>query len=186
MNATCQDIYPLIRLVHHRWNIPIIAELDRESGAKFITLVNRLGVSRASLSKSLEHLIELGIVVRNPGHGHPMRPEYLLSERGAAIGPDCQSLMRIVRRRNEVDIALRKWTLPLVAAIGERNLRFNELRSALQEATPRAITIGLKVLLHQRWAARTLIDDYPPTAGYELRPKGQNILACVDGLCRTV
>jgi DNA-binding HxlR family transcriptional regulator len=173
---------PLIELVHHRWNIPVIAELCRLSGAKYVTLVNSLGVSRASLSASLNDLIDQGLVRRNPGHGHPMRPEYLLTEDGLAIGEHCLSLAQLVRRRKETDLAFRKWTLPLVAAIGDDVRRFHEVRDVLLGATPRAITIGLKSILERRWAVRTLIDDYPPAAGYELMPKGQRILACVSGL----
>lgn len=176
------DLDSLINLVHHRWNIPIIAELHRRSGVKFITLVSHLPVGRASLGVSLEHLIDLRLVTRNTGHGHPMRPEYLLTKKGVAIGDDCLALMRIVQRRNEVDLAFKKWTLPLVAAIGQDTLRFNELRSVLRDATPRAIAIGLKSLLRQRWAARTLIDEYPPAAHYVLKSKGQRVFACVAGL----
>ena len=121
----------LISLVQHRWNIPVIAELYRHSGTKFVTLINHLSVSRASLTASLGHLIDLGLVERNTGYGHPMRPEYLLTKDGTTIGADCCSLMRIVRRRDELDLAFRKWTLPLVAAIGQQNLRFNELRARM-------------------------------------------------------
>ncbi|TDJ29614.1 MAG: transcriptional regulator, partial [Gammaproteobacteria bacterium] len=85
---------------------------------------------------------------------------------------------------DEVDLAFRKWTLPLVVAIGERRLRFNQLRSSLHDATPRAIAIGLKSLLRHGWADRSLIDEFPPTAGYQLRRKGQQILVCVNGLCQ--
>ena len=176
------ELAPLIELVHHRWNIPVIAELHRRSGAKYITLVNSLNVSRASLAASLEDLIDQGLVRRNTGHGHPMRPEYLLTEDGSVIGEHCLSLARLVRRRKEGDLAFRKWTLPLVAAIGDEVRRFHEVRDVLAGATPRAITIGLKSMLERRWAARTLIDDYPPAAGYELRPRGRRVLDCVSGL----
>lgn len=176
------ELAPLIELVHHRWNIPVIAELHRRSGAKFITLVNSLNVSRDSLAASLDDLIDQGLITRNTGHGHPMRPEYLLTADGKAIGAHCLSLARLARQRKETDLAFRKWTLPLVAAIGDEVRRFNEVRDLLHGATPRAITIGLKSLLERSWAARTLIDDYPPAAGYELRPKGQQVLSCVSGL----
>ena len=53
------DLTPLVDLAHRRWSIPIIAELHRQRGAKFVTLVNTLGVSRASLSMALNDLIEL-------------------------------------------------------------------------------------------------------------------------------
>ena len=172
----------LTTLAHHRWNIPIIAELHRHSGAKFITLVNRLQVSRGSLNASLSHLTDLGFVQKNAGHGHPMRPEYLLTKSGLAIGDECLALVRTLRRTDDVDLAFRKWTLPLVVAIGPRRLRFNELRSSLANATPRAITIGLRSLLKHGWANRSLIDEFPPTAGYELRAKGRRILTCLDSL----
>lgn len=176
------SLAPLIELVHHRWNIPVIAELYLRSGAKFITLVNSLGVSRASLSTSLRDLVDLGLVSKNPGHGHPLRPEYLLTDAGTEIGDECLSLTRLVRRRKETDLAFRKWTLPLVAALGDEFRRFNEVRDALTGATPRAVTLGLKSMLERHWATRRLIDDYPPAAGYELMPKGRSILARVSGM----
>ncbi len=176
------DLSRLIGFVHHRWNVPVVAELYRHSGARFVTMVNHLGVGRASLSTSLADLIDRGLVVRNPGYGHPMRPEYLLTKDGESIGDQCQALTHIVRRGDEADLAFRKWTLPLVVAIGDETRRFNEIRSLLVGASPRAIAIGLKSLLEQRWASRSLIDEYPPTAGYRLMRKGQQVLGCVDGL----
>lgn len=176
------DLPRLIGFVHHRWNIPVVAELYRHSGAKFVTMVNHLGVSRASLSTSLADLVDRGLVIKNAGYGHPMRPEYLLTKEGEKIGDQCLALTRIVRQRDEADLAFRKWTLPLVAVIGDETRRFNEMRSLLVDATPRAIAIGLKSLLQQRWVARSLIDEYPPTAGYRLMHKGQRVLNCVDGL----
>jgi len=99
-----------------------------------------------------------------------------------AIGRHCVVLNQAVRQKDDADLAFRKWTLPLVAAIGEDSLRFNELRSVLADATPRAITLGLKSLLRERWANRTLIDEYPPAAGYQLLSKGQRVLSCMNGL----
>jgi len=174
---------PLIELVHRRWNIPVVAELYERSGAKFVTIANALGVSRASLSASLNDLIDLGLVFRNPGYGHPMRPEYLLTAAGEAIGDRCLELSRLIDRRNESDVAYRKWTLPLVAAIGPRVRRFSEVRVVLgDDATPRAVALGLKSMLAHGWAKRSLIDDYPPAAGYALRPKGRRVLDHVSEL----
>lgn len=166
----------LVELVHHRWNIPVVAELFKRSGAKFVTLANALGVGRASLSASLSDLIELGFVIKNPGHGHPMRPEYLLTDSGQRIGEDCWRLRHLLRRRKDEDVAFRKWTLPLVAALGDDTRRFSEVQMILPEASPRAITLGLKSMLAERWAQRSIIDDFPPTAGYALLPKGRSVL----------
>lgn len=173
----------LIELVHHRWNIPVVAELHRRSGAKFITLANALDVGRGSLSTSLRDLIDQGWVMRNPGYGHPLRPEYLLTPAGKSIGEQCSALLRLVGDADQSDLAFRKWTLPLIAAIGSDMRRFNELRSVLgDEVTPRAVTLGLKTLLSGGWAERSLINDYPPAAGYSLTPRGRRVLDCLPKL----
>lgn len=180
--AKAVDLSDLTDLVHHRWNVPVLALLATTSGAKFVTMANSLKVSRASLSASLKDLIESELVVRNAGHGHPMRPEYLLTKEGSRVAQHCLALHKLVKRGGAQAIAYRKWTLPLVAAIGGDVRRFNEVRSLLPVATPRAITMGLKSLVEARWATRTIIDDYPPTAGYRLQPPGQRILSSVQAL----
>ncbi|MGH2451320.1 MAG: winged helix-turn-helix transcriptional regulator, partial [Candidatus Limnocylindria bacterium] len=69
-------------LFHHRWAAPVLAELDRSRGSRFVTLSNRLALSRESLRRTLTALIDAGLVMKNPGYGHPLRPEYILTERG--------------------------------------------------------------------------------------------------------
>jgi len=179
---TSINLSALIDLVHHRWNIPIIAQIHARSGAKFVALANSLPISRSALSASLHDLIALGIVARNEGHGHPMRPEYILTTVGEQLGADCEELVRVVTRRHADDIAFRKWTLPIVAAIGDQAVRFNEVRSALENASPRAITLTIKTLLSRKWITRNIIDDYPPAAGYQLMATGRRILTCVEDL----
>lgn len=177
------ELAPLIELAHYRWNIPVLAELHRQSGARFVVLANSLGASRGSLSASLDSLIQMDLVRRNPGYGHPMRPEYLLTDNGQRVGEHCRDLARLVARRGDNGIAYRKWTLPLVAAIGQGVRRFSEVRSALGDgATPRAVTLGLKSMTHEGWANRLLIDDYPPAAGYALAPRGLTVFKRIDGM----
>ena len=182
-SADSLELGPLIELAHRRWNIPVLAELHRKSGARFVVLVNTLGASRGSLSSSLDSLIDMDLVRRNPGVGHPMRPEYLLTRRGERVGEHCLKLARLVERRGERDFAYRKWTLPITAAIGDGVRRFNEVRELLGEsATPRAVTLGLKSMLLEGWAERLLIDDYPPAAGYVLARPGKSVLRRVDAI----
>src|SRR5215208_2302376 len=65
----------LIGLCHRRWSLPILAELQKEirpgggGGAKFITLANRLKLSRETLRDTLEDLIARDYLMRNPGVG---------------------------------------------------------------------------------------------------------------------
>ncbi|WP_405239255.1 winged helix-turn-helix transcriptional regulator [Lentisalinibacter orientalis] len=172
---------PLLDLVERRWSIPVLAELHRGSGAKFVTLAHRLDVGRGSLSATLNHLIELGLICRNPGHGHPMRPEYLLTDRGRQAARHCAALARVVGDK-DADVAYRKWSLPLIAVIGDGRVRFRDLRRSLTGATPRAITLGLKGLIERQWIERSVLDGYPPAAGYYLRAPGKRVYANLAGL----
>ena len=62
--------------------MPLLAFMSRESGARFGVLVRQLGVSRSMLSRQIDALETDGWLCRNPGHGHPLRPESLLTESG--------------------------------------------------------------------------------------------------------
>src|SRR6478736_5405251 len=72
----------LIELFHHRWAPPALALLGERGGARFVELQRRLGVGRESLVRALAALLASGLVRRNEGYGHPLRPEYVLTARG--------------------------------------------------------------------------------------------------------
>ena len=44
--------------------------------------------------RSLAHLIDIGLVIRNPGYGHPLRPEYLLTDNGRGVAESSERLHR--------------------------------------------------------------------------------------------
>ena len=131
------SIKELIALCHHRWSAPVLAELGRTHGTRFVVLAKHLGVGRTSLRRTLDALVELGLVRRNPGYGHPLRPEYLLTSAGESVAARCERLLAAVDGTR--DVVLRKWSLPVLAALGQR-ARFSELRDALPGVTPRAAT----------------------------------------------
>lgn len=146
--------------------------MHRSNGAKFVTLSNRLGVGRSTLKRCLDSLIDLGLVRRNPGYGHPLRPEYLLTARGKDCGDACLALWRRLKKRSEEQAGFNKWSLPLVAALGSRQRRFGELRQALPGISPRALTLSLKELEELGWVRREVTDDYPPRTEYHLQRAG--------------
>jgi DNA-binding HxlR family transcriptional regulator len=178
------DLQPLIALVHHRWTLPILAELHRTSGSKFVTLLNRLGIPRDSLQATLTHLIDRGLVRRNEGYGHPLRPEYLSGPKGKVMGEAALRLVESLARRGLTDVALRKWSLPTLVALGDGELRFGEIRSLLPGVTPRALTLALKELAEAELIAREVVDSYPPTAVYRLTRKGREVGAAAQALVR--
>ena len=177
-----QNIHHLIALFHHRWAAPILAELHRGSGAKFVALVNRLGVSRDSLRRTLAALIEKGWVVRNPGHGHPLRPEYVLTKAGARIAPWCARTVKLLRALGIEDVALRKWSMPVAFALGKGRERFSEIKDFLSTSTARALTQTLKELQTVGLVKRVVSDESPPATYYRLTSRGRKLVPLVQEL----
>jgi DNA-binding HxlR family transcriptional regulator len=165
----------LIRLCHHRWAIPILAELHRARGSRFAAIANRLGINRDSLTKTLQDLILDGLVQRNPGYGHPLRPEYILTARGKRIGPTCWEIVQFLAKYRLQNVGFQKWSLPVLAALDDDHDRFAEIKSALNGITSRALTLTLKKLQSAGLIERTVIDDFPPTTRYTLTQKGHQL-----------
>ena len=156
------SIPDLIALFHHRWSAPVLAELLRQKGSRFAALAGGLGVGRESLRRTLDSLLELGLVARNPGYGHPLRPEYVLTRRGHAVAERCRRLLAAT----DDDVVLRKWSLPVLAAL-VRPARFSELRAALPGVTPRALALALKDLQAAGLIQRRVDEEaYPPAVVY--------------------
>lgn len=170
----------LILLCHHRWAVPILAELATERGAKFVLLVHRLGISPDSLRRTLAALIAGGWVERNPGHGHPLRPEYILTPIGAAVAPTSQRLMRTLERLGIRDAMLRKWSLPVVLAVRRGLERFNEIAAFLPGLSPRALALALKDLQAHHMLHRSIADGHPPTTWYALTSEGRRVARLLE------
>jgi len=180
----------LANLFHRRWSTAVLSELHRgdaqPSGAKFITLANRLRVSRETLRDTLIHLIWLQLVRRNSGYGHPMRPEYLLTAAGTAIAPACEQLLKRLSNLQDESGLKNKWSLPTLFAIGHGASRFGEIKSLLPSITARALTLSLKDLAEPGAITRLVIDEYPPTTAYRLTPAGRRLLRPVSALAEIV
>jgi DNA-binding HxlR family transcriptional regulator len=160
----------LIALCHHRWSFPIISELHRRSGAKFVSLVNRLNISRDALSRTLQALQDQDFVKRNPGYGHPLRPEYILTTRGERLSPAALELITTLQHWQLEDVVLKKWALPIINALEAKPMRFGELRQL--PLTARALSLTLKEL-----ELAELIEG-----AYQLTERGQRLGAVVSPL----
>jgi DNA-binding HxlR family transcriptional regulator len=166
----------LSALVHHRWTLPILAELYRDDGCKFVTLVNRLSLSRDSLSRTLEHLQTLGLAVKNPGYGHPLRPEYVLTPSGQLIGSDALHLINALRDLGLTEVALKKWSLPVLLAVHVGFERFTALLEAFPALTSRGLSISLRDLETSGLLQRE------PGSAYTLTPNGTRIAEVLEQL----
>ena len=172
----------LAALFHRRWAVPVLAEMHKDRGAKAITLANRIGLSRESLCATLDQLIEHGWIARDPGYGHPMRPEYLLTRRGEKLGPTCVRLIAVLRNMGIQRIALRKWSMPITLALAGGVEHFGELKRILPGITSRALTLGLKELQRTGLIERRIIDQYPPTTSYRLTRRGRRLVPVLQRL----
>ncbi|MGH7163578.1 MAG: winged helix-turn-helix transcriptional regulator [Planctomycetota bacterium] len=165
----------LVSLFRRRWAVPVIVELRRLRGAKFVTLAASLSVSRDTLSRTLSFLRDQGWVRRNPGYGHPMRPEYLLTRAGARIAPACARLLAALRALGVEEIALRRWSLPVAAALRAGARRFNEVKAGLPGVSARALTLSLKGLQAAGLVERTVEEGWPPRAAYSATPRARRL-----------
>ncbi len=175
-----------ITLFHRRWAVPVLVELEAARGAKFITLANRLGVGRATLEATLGDLVAMGWVVCNPGTGHPMRPEYLLTAEGARLAPCSGRLLATVRRLEIEPLAFRKWTMPVTYVLGHEPHRFSELRHELPDITPRALTLSLKDMQQTALVRRDVYDAFPPVTSYRLDRRARPVFNALVGLAEAV
>lgn len=160
------DRSDLAMLFHRRWAVPILAALDELDGAKFVTLVRRLDTSSGSVRAALDALMAQGMVERNPGYGHPLRPEYILTDRGRRIAPAAAQLLELLRRGGVEELGLRKWSMPVLWALGDGPMRFVEVRDRLGAVTDRALTRALKDLVGAGLVDRRIVDEFPPVAQY--------------------
>ncbi len=160
-------------LSRYRWTIPILAQLARTDGSRFVPLAVALGLSRDALRQTLDALIDLGLVTPNPGYGHPTRPEYILTEDGRHVAPSCAKLVRHVQEYGLDPVAYKKWSLPTVAALS-RPRRYGELRREVG-ATPRAMILVLKDLVVADVVERRVHDEFPPRTSYRLTRLGRSL-----------
>ena len=166
----------LSRLFHHRWAVPVLAALHRTPG-RSANLMHALGVGRDSLRRALDELIDLRLIARNPGYGHPLRPEYLVLPAGALLLPACVDLMAALDSLRVTEAGLKKWSMPVVDALGADSRRFSELRAALPGITARALTLALKDLVAAGLVERTVTDGFPPSTSYRLTRTARPLLA---------
>lgn len=144
-----------------------------------MTLCRRTGAGGESVRRALAGLVARGLVSRNPGYGHPLRPEYVLTTAGARLGPACAILVDELATLGIGDVGFNKWSMPVLAAL-RADRRFSELRSELPGVSPRALTLALKSLAEAGMVERTVLASYPPRTVYRLADRARTLLPALD------
>lgn len=160
-----------MELFHHRWAVPALALLDERGAVRFVELQRKLGVGRDSLRRALDALASLDYVRPNEGYGHPLRPEYVITD----AGRDAAGLAGRVVFSTSRETLLRKWSVPVLAALEEPQ-RFSELRTALPGVTPRALALALRDLEDARLVQREVLPTRPPSTVYRSTSRADAVL----------
>ena len=153
-------ITAFVNITSKAWSLPILSALHDGVPGRQAPLLAATGASRTAFAQSMEHLISLGLLERNPGHGHPLRPEFRLTPNGM-VAADIASKIHDVTREEDQQLLRRSWTLPVLAALHAPR-HFSELKRTLQTITDRALSQSLKGMEARNWVRRGIDDTARP------------------------
>ncbi|MBB3985012.1 DNA-binding HxlR family transcriptional regulator [Sagittula marina] len=108
----------------------------------------------------MDHLISLGLLERNPGYGHPLRPEFRLTQPGVAAAALAHKVQGVTAEADQ-DLLRRSWTLPVLTVL-HRPSHFNDIKRNLRTITDRALSQSLKTMEARHWVQRTVDEAARP------------------------
>ncbi|MFJ8807702.1 winged helix-turn-helix transcriptional regulator [Streptomyces sp. NPDC102490] len=76
-----------------------------------------------------------------------------------------------------------KWALLIIEALGERTLRFSEVRGEVEGISHKMLTQNLRMLERNGLVDRTVYPTVPPRVEYTLTEPGRALRATVDAIC---
>ncbi|MFJ4686702.1 winged helix-turn-helix transcriptional regulator [Streptomyces sp. NPDC088789] len=76
-----------------------------------------------------------------------------------------------------------KWALLIIEALGERTLRFSELRREVEGVSHKMLTQNLRMLEHNGLVDREVFPTVPPRVEYTLTEPGRALRVTVDAFC---
>jgi len=75
-----------------------------------------------------------------------------------------------------------KWSVLVIALLGERGRRFTELRRSIDGISQRMLTLTLRQLERDGLVSRTVHATVPPRVDYALTPLGRSVLEPLTAL----
>jgi len=75
-----------------------------------------------------------------------------------------------------------KWSVQIVALLGDGSKRFSELRRAIEGISQRMLTLTLRNLERDGLVTRTVFPEIPPRVDYELTRLGETLLEPIIAL----
>ena len=90
--------------------------------------------------------------------------------------PVCRTISTLLSRIGD------KWTVLVVATLGDGSRRFNELRREIPSVSQRMLTLTLRNLERDGLVNRTVTPSIPPRVDYELTELGHSLLKPITAL----
>ena len=91
--------------------------------------------------------------------------------------PECRAISETLQLVGD------KWTVLVVSQLGQRTMRFNELRHSVEEISQKMLTTTLRQLERDGFVTRTVFPVIPPRVDYALTDLGRDLLGPVRGSC---
>ena len=107
------DIKLFVNITSRAWAVPILSNLHTGIAGRQAPLLAATGASRTAFTQSMDHLISMGLLERNPGYGHPLRPEFRLTQLGVTAAAIANKIQNVSTDEDQ-DLLRRSWTLPVL------------------------------------------------------------------------
>ncbi len=174
------DIALLVNITSKTWSLKILALLHSGVPGRQAPLIAATNASRSSFASSLKHLVQLDLLERNPGHGHPLRPEVRLTPKGVIAAAMANKIVAAVPDEETFSVLRRSWVVP-VLAVTKLPKRFSSIKSGLGPITDRALSQSLYVLEEQEWLKREIdVSQRSPFPIYHAVNAGRKINQAID------
>ena len=163
-----------VNITSRAWALPKLSNLHAGVAGRQAPLLVATGASRTAFAQSMDHLITLGLVERNPGYGHPLRPEFRLTSSGSTAAAIANKIQNVCTDEDH-DLLRRSWTLPVLTSLYSPS-HFNDIKRKLPTITDRALSQSLKSMEIRSWVCRSVDEAArPPRSIYEAVNTGEVI-----------
>jgi DNA-binding HxlR family transcriptional regulator len=153
-------IESFVNITSRAWALPILSSLHAGVAGRQAPLLAATGASRTAFAQSMDHLIKIGLLERNPGYGHPLRPEFRLTQLGIEAAVIANKVQRVATNDDQ-ELLRKSWTLPVLTSL-QKPSHFGDIKRNLQTITDRALSQSLKSMEMRDWVHRSVDETARP------------------------
>ena len=165
----------IVKITSRAWSLKILALMQQGVPGRQAPLLSASGASRTAFAQSLVHLVKLGLLERNPGHGHPLRPEYRLTQQGREVAAVAERIERLIIPEDQSNLLRKSWSIP-VLAVSQQPRYFGQIKRELGAVTDRSLSQAIQQLRANHWLERAIDEGLnPPRPVYQAVGTGLEI-----------